>query len=369
MQIDHSTATHYSVAYKTLHSCCLSHFVVTFVLSATMQFLAVVLLSLVSWLCTASAATQQQQQQVSSNNLINSFNAPEASKHKQESAQPSSVAHFWSDRTIFNPLNDNKPLADFDQTLTNNLHQLESIVVFTLPTSSGPALQSLISPASVSSSYHAFVQHYLTSSTSKYTAFNFDERDVEELRKLASGSATGGYTLHCTTPTSLAALNPQAFAYNQRADIIVVHIASAAVAQQCVTSVMSKLGSKYVVGVMARETEPKLTSASSLSLLNGAAATSETSATNSRKLLQSVIDTQYVSGESSNPQYPWSAANQPGVPLRNRQGPLYITPAILYGLMIGGFLLAVLYIGVSSLASIERPVRFATQTLQISKEY
>lgn len=50
-------------------------------------------------------------------------------------------------------------------------------------------------------------------------------------------------------------------------------------------------------------------------------------------------------------------------------GPQYITSAIVWGLLVALMLLFVLYIGISCIMSIERPVRMTTVPLQMGKEY
>jgi hypothetical protein len=50
-------------------------------------------------------------------------------------------------------------------------------------------------------------------------------------------------------------------------------------------------------------------------------------------------------------------------------GPQFISSSIVFGLIISFFLLFILYIGVSCLTAIQRPVRFSAQPLQLAKEY
>jgi V0 complex accessory subunit Ac45/VOA1 transmembrane domain len=50
-------------------------------------------------------------------------------------------------------------------------------------------------------------------------------------------------------------------------------------------------------------------------------------------------------------------------------GPQFITPNILWGLGVGFFMLIILYIALSCLMSIQRPVRMSSVPLVLSKEY
>jgi len=50
-------------------------------------------------------------------------------------------------------------------------------------------------------------------------------------------------------------------------------------------------------------------------------------------------------------------------------GPQYITPAIMFGILLGFCLLFFLWTGISNIATIEAPVRFSHHKLQLAKEY
>jgi hypothetical protein len=63
------------------------------------------------------------------------------------------------------------------------------------------------------------------------------------------------------------------------------------------------------------------------------------------------------------------ASTLPLYPYQNPIGPQYITSAIVWALLVGLLLLFVLYIGVSCIMSVERPVRMSAVPLQLSKEY
>ena len=50
-------------------------------------------------------------------------------------------------------------------------------------------------------------------------------------------------------------------------------------------------------------------------------------------------------------------------------GPQYVTPNILWGLGVGFVMLIILYVALSCLMSIQRPVRMSSVQLVLSKEY
>ena len=50
-------------------------------------------------------------------------------------------------------------------------------------------------------------------------------------------------------------------------------------------------------------------------------------------------------------------------------GPQYVTPNILWGLGVGFFMLVILYVALSCLMGVQRPVRMSTVPLVLSKEY
>jgi len=50
-------------------------------------------------------------------------------------------------------------------------------------------------------------------------------------------------------------------------------------------------------------------------------------------------------------------------------GPQYITPAIMFGILLGFSLIFFLWTGLSNIIAIEAPVRFSHHKLQLSKEY
>lgn len=50
-------------------------------------------------------------------------------------------------------------------------------------------------------------------------------------------------------------------------------------------------------------------------------------------------------------------------------GPQYVTPAIIWGIVIGLFLLSILYVALSCLMSVQRPVRMSAVPLVLAKEY
>jgi hypothetical protein len=56
-------------------------------------------------------------------------------------------------------------------------------------------------------------------------------------------------------------------------------------------------------------------------------------------------------------------------PFERPIGPQFITGAIVWALLVGLMLLFILYIGVSCISSIERPVRLSAVPLVIAKEY
>lgn len=50
-------------------------------------------------------------------------------------------------------------------------------------------------------------------------------------------------------------------------------------------------------------------------------------------------------------------------------GPQYITPNILWGLIVGGFLLIILWVALGCLMGIQRPLKMSTVPLVLAKEY
>lgn len=84
------------------------------------------------------------------------------------------------------------------------------------------------------------------------------------------------------------------------------------------------------------------------------------------------VNTTFPNGGGTVPKRPWSA-NFPGyVRLGSTKiypGPQYISSPILLALILGLCLLFGLYIAISCLMAIQRPIRMSTQTLILSKEY
>lgn len=86
----------------------------------------------------------------------------------------------------------------------------------------------------------------------------------------------------------------------------------------------------------------------------------------------------FVSSQSPSPSIPDSPLNPPleGFPgwaningTSVFPGPQFINPSIVFGLLTAAFLLFMLYIGISCLMGVQRPVRMSSVPLALSKEY
>lgn len=253
------------------------------------------------------------------------------------------ITHLWSDKNILQSL---QP-SSINNLLPQSNELIETIIIFNLSPDTFDQLDSIqlnTDDNLEQPSYHSYVQHY-----SKHASSSATLHDIDILQSFLPQINGRTYNLQCNNINDLNELNSNAFAYNSKTDLLSIQIGNNNIAQSCIQKVLSRSGSKYIAGVYSVNNDIS---------------------SNTRKLLQSSIPSQYVkTGPNINPQYPWSAVYQPSIPLINRPGPIYITSSIIFGLIVGLLLIIVLYTGLSVLAGVERPVRFATQPLNIGKEY
>lgn len=274
--------------------------------------------------------------------------------------QHNNVAHLWSDHADLLPHTHNENI-DLQSIITQATQPIETIIVLSLPQTTYSTINNVDvhsdNSEATTTLHHSYIKHYLLNSKSHASTNNIDLTSLLNIKSLNNDNIKAGnaFELTCSHHNDLKDVNPNAYAFNNKLDVLYVKVTNEYASQSCIQNLLNKSGSKYIAMIYAEN-----------SMNSNEQQQYRTTSTN-RKLLQSAIATQY--SDAVNPQYPWSSTYQSDIPLINRPGPLYISSSILFGLMIGAFLILVLYIGVNTLGSIERPVRFATQPLNIGKEY
>lgn len=278
--------------------------------------------------------------------------------------------------------------TDVLSVLSNSQSSPELVIAFLLPEFSAAELSYALGgfsdeQSSDSDSAYAFMKDTLAHSSSSLTVLHSMPLYSEnELINIVQNAEPRARTITASCDNAISELNRQkSLSSNGHSDLLVVSITSVAEAAQCVKSVLSAADSEntnYVAMISAKQ--PHALRRNFGSNVNAPLSATAFVAHAQSAYAHSAESSFRVQAASS----PYSPTSDPSYgPQKHpdfpnsyvkgstylRPGPLYINPSITIGLIVGLFLVVTLFIGLSCITDIERPVRMTNTPIQIPKEY